>query len=98
MSPPDQRERRNISRIKGRMAAPVAVAEYPWTWIKFNGNRKKKIPMAAYRKRVSKFAPVKLRDAKSVRGTIGEVVRISTQPKVVRHPKPTSRLPITSGC
>ena len=25
--PPDQRERRNISRIKGREAAPVAVAE-----------------------------------------------------------------------
>ena len=47
MSPPDQRERRKISRIIGRVAAPAAVAEYAWTWIRFNGNKKKKIPMAA---------------------------------------------------
>ena len=45
--PPDQRESMNISRIRGSTAAPVAVAEYPWTWIRFNGNRKKKIPIAA---------------------------------------------------
>jgi hypothetical protein len=46
-NPPDQRERRKIRRISGSMAPPAAVAEYPWTWIRFNGNKKKKIPVAA---------------------------------------------------
>ena len=46
-SPPDQRDRKNISKIIGKAAAPVAVAEYFCTWIKFMGKRKKKIPSAA---------------------------------------------------
>jgi hypothetical protein len=33
--------------MNGSAAAPVAVVEYPCTWIKFNGNKKKKLPTAA---------------------------------------------------
>src|ERR1700730_18912409 len=97
MSPPDQRERTNISRIKGRRAAPVAVVEYPWTWIRFNGNKKKKIPIAAYKNSVSRFAPLKLRDLNSASGSIGEVTLASMNTKATRHAKPTSKLPKTSG-
>lgn len=46
-SPPDHRERRNMSKIMGSMAAPAAVAVYRWTWIRLSGSRKKKIPIAA---------------------------------------------------
>ena len=45
--PPDHRDRKNINRIKGSAAAPVLVGEYLCTWIRFIGNRKKKIPRAA---------------------------------------------------
>src|SRR5260370_20107612 len=96
-SPPDHRERRNSNKIKGRSAAPAAVAEYPWTWIKFKGIKKKKIPIAAYKKSVSRFAPLKLRDLNSVSGSIGELTLVSTNTKATRQPKPTSRLPKTSG-
>jgi len=47
MSPPDQRDSKNMSNIIGKEAAPVAVAEYFCIWIKFKGKRKKKIPNAA---------------------------------------------------
>src|SRR5215470_2517745 len=47
IKPPDQGERKNIIRIRGRAAAPVAVAEYPCTWMRFMGKMKKKIPSAA---------------------------------------------------
>src|SRR5215470_6141805 len=45
--PPDQRERKNMSRMRGSAAAPAAVAEYPCTWIRFIGKMKKKMPSAA---------------------------------------------------
>jgi hypothetical protein len=45
--PPDQRDKKKMSKIIGRAAAPVAVAEYFCIWIKFKGNRKKKTPSAA---------------------------------------------------
>src|SRR5260370_700696 len=96
-SPPDQRERKNSSKIKGRTAAPAAVAEYPWTWIRFKGNKKKKIPIAAYKKSVSRFAPLKLRDLNSVSGSIGELTLVSTNMKATRQPKPTIKLPKTKG-
>src|SRR5713226_7087763 len=79
------------------IAAPAAVAEYPWTWIKFNGNKKKKIPIAAYKKSVSRFAPLKLRDLNSVSGSIGELTLVSTNTKATRQPKPTIKLPTTRG-
>src|SRR5260370_35564073 len=79
------------------MAAPAAVAEYPWTWIRFNGNKKKEIPIAAYRKRVNRFAALKRRDSKSVGGTIGEETWASTKTNAIRHPKPTIKLPSTRG-
>lgn len=44
----------------------MAVMEYPWTWIRFMGNKKKKIPRAAYRNSVRTFAPLKLWDLKTV--------------------------------
>ncbi len=43
------------------------MVEYPWTWSRFSGNRKKKIPIAAYSKSVSRFAPLKLRDLNTER-------------------------------
>src|SRR5260370_24515716 len=79
------------------MAAPAAVAEYPWTWIKFNGNKKKKIPIAAYKNSVSRFAPLKLRDSNSASGSIGELPLASISTKATRQPKPTIKLPKTSG-
>src|SRR4029077_9859867 len=79
------------------MAAPVAVAEYPWTWIRSNGNKKKKIPMAAYKNSVSKFAPLKLRDSNSVNGSIGLVPLASTNANAIRQPQPTIKLTKTRG-
>ena len=40
--PPDQRESKNKMTMNGSQAAPAAVAEYSWTWIKLSG--KKNIP------------------------------------------------------
>src|SRR5450432_611897 len=94
-SPPDQRERRNISRIRGRTAAPVAVVEYPWTWIRFKGYKKKKIPIAAYRKNVCRFAPLKLRDLNSLSGRVGAGLAASTKRNATRQPKPTVNPPKT---
>src|SRR6266481_6559155 len=86
-----------MSKTNGRTAAPAAVAEYPCTWIRFIGNRKKKIPMAAYKNKVSKLVPPKLRDSKREKGTIGDVTRRSTNTNAMRPPTPTIKLPKTSG-
>src|SRR5579872_931192 len=95
--PPDHRERRNIRRIKGRTAAPAPVAEYPWTWIRFKGNKKKKIPMAAYKNSVSKFAPLKLWELKRARGSIGDATLASANANTARLTPPTIKLPNTRG-
>src|SRR5450755_814579 len=79
------------------MAAPVAVVEYPWTWIRFNGNRKKKIPTAAYKKRVSRLAALKLSDSNSRSGSIGDATLSSANTNPIRQPKPTIKLPKTNG-
>ena len=54
--------------------------------------------MAAYKNSVSRFAPLKLLDSKSVMGTIGEVTLRSMSTKAIMHPKPMTKLPITRGC
>src|SRR5258708_11734744 len=79
------------------MAAPLAVVEYPWTWIRFNGNKKKKMPIVAYRNRVSRFAPLKLRDLNRLSGSMGAVELASTNTNAARQAQPTSRLPNTRG-
>src|ERR1700687_6040401 len=81
----------------GRTAAPVAVVEYPWTWIRFKGNKKKKIEIAEYKKSVSRFAPLKLRDLNSATGNIGELALASINTKATIQPTPTIKLPKTSG-
>src|ERR1700692_1363095 len=82
--------------IKGRIDAPAAVGEYPCTWIRFKGNKKKKIPIAAYKGSVSKFSPVKVRDRNSESGSIGDTTLPSVMTKAMRHPIPTVKLPITT--
>src|SRR6266852_800888 len=62
-----------------------------------NGNRKKKMPRAAYRKTVSKLAPLKSRDRKSCNGTIGESARDSMKKKAIRDAQPTIKGPQTEG-
>src|SRR5258708_36423211 len=56
-----------------------------------------KIPIAAYKSSVSRFAPLKLRDLNSASGSIGELTVASINTKATRHPKPTIRLPKTNG-
>src|SRR5437879_5895453 len=46
----------------------------------------------------SRFAPVKLREANSVSGTIGETPPASMNTNTMRQPKPTIKLPKTRGC
>src|SRR5258708_36668784 len=79
------------------MAAPVAVEEYPCTWIRLSGKRKKKMPMAEYKNKVSRFAPVKLAFLNMASRTIGEVARASTRAKPIMQPKPAIKLPKTTG-
>src|SRR5262249_3048718 len=87
--PPDQRERINTSKMKGRNAAPASVAVYPCTWIRFNG-KKNNIPLSPqYRKSVSRFAPVKFFDRNRLNGSIGAGERASTNKKVIRAAAPT---------
>src|SRR5260221_11052024 len=56
-----------------------------------------KIPIAAYKSSVSRFAPLKLRDSNSASGSIGEFTVASINTKATRHPKPAIRLPKTNG-
>src|SRR5579864_1941155 len=84
-----------MRRMNGRIAVPALVGEYSWTWIRFNGNKKKKIPTAAYKKSVSKFAPLNLRDSKSFSGTIGVETWASPKTNMARLPKPRTKLPNT---
>ncbi len=79
------------------MAAPVAVEEYPCTWIRLSGKRKKKMPMAEYKNKVSRFAPVKLAFLNMASRTIGEVARASTRANPIMQPKPAIKLPKTRG-
>ena len=44
------------------------------------------------------MAPVKLRDANSLSGTIGQAPLASTITNATRQPKPTIKLPKTRGC
>jgi hypothetical protein len=83
----------------------VAVGKYFWTWIRFNGNTKKKIPIAAYKRSVRKFAPENPRDLNSVSGTIGKPIvgldeyECGKLPKTRPFIQPTftdSRNPLTS--
>src|SRR5947209_8343941 len=62
-----------------------------------NGNRKKKIPRAAYRKSVSKLAPLKSRDRKTCNGTMGESTRDSKIKNAIRDAQPTIKVTQTEG-
>src|SRR5882724_1670877 len=84
--------------MTGKIAAPADVAEYPCTCINVTGNRKKKMPIAAYRKRVNRFAPRKERDLNKESETIGEDALDSTHRKRARRIRPPSKLPSTMGC
>src|SRR5262249_39888988 len=44
--PPDHRDKTPMMMVNGRNTAPVSVAEYPCTWIRSNG-RRKKAPLSA---------------------------------------------------
>src|ERR1700757_2626438 len=55
------------------------------------------MPIAAYRNRVSRFAPLKLGFFKSAGGIIGEASRASTIANPARQPEPAIRLPKTRG-
>src|SRR5215470_9594119 len=79
--PPDHRDNRNISKISGRLAAPADVAEYPYTCINAMGNKKKKTPIAAYKKNGKMFAPRNERDLNKSSETIGGDARDSTHKK-----------------
>src|SRR3979409_1085003 len=81
----------------GRTAAPAAVVEYPWSWIRSMGYRKKKTPIAAYRKNVMRFAPLKARDLNSASGRIAEDEGTYAPTKIPRQATPPSILPNTSG-
>src|SRR5689334_16633514 len=83
--------------MKGRMAAPVLVVEYPCTWIKSNGNRKKKIPTAEYKNNVSKFAPEKVREPNRLSGNIGVFCRSSTRTNKIKSKTPPIKLATTQG-
>src|SRR5882724_3734850 len=61
------------------------------------GNKKKKIPIAEYRKSVSRFAPPKLRDLNRPSGTVGSVALVSTNTNAMKQPTPPIKLPITKG-
>jgi hypothetical protein len=66
--------------------------------MRFSGNKKKKIPIAAYKKKRQQIgATLKLRDLNSVSGTIGDAPRASTKTSAATHPAPTSKLPKTKG-
>src|SRR4051812_25997827 len=97
-TPPDQRDRENINRMIVKLAAPAAVAEYRCTCIRLRGKRKKKMPSAAYKNRVSRFAPRNERDLKSPSETMGEDTCVSTQRKSARQINPTSKQTTTKGC
>src|SRR5580693_4224881 len=61
------------------------------------GNRKKKIPIAAYSSSVSRFAPLELRDLNIASGTVGALTLSSTNKNASKQPPPTSKLPTISG-
>src|SRR5579862_264828 len=61
------------------------------------GNRKKKIPSAAYRKSVSKLAALKSLSRKSSSGTIGELARASIHKKPPSNTTPAAIEPQTNG-
>src|SRR5258708_34478741 len=79
------------------MAAPVAVEEYPCTWIRLSGKRKKKMPMAEYKNKVSSVEHVKLAFLNLASRTIGEVAGASTRANPIMQPKPAIKLPKTRG-
>src|SRR5688572_3672346 len=83
INPPAHRERRDKMRMNGTKAAPAAVAEYPCTCCKLNGRKKLNAASAPYKRRVSRFAPVKVRERKRPSGIMGEEVRASTKTKAI---------------
>src|SRR5207249_9273303 len=95
--PPDQRESKNKMRMNGSQAAPAAVAEYSWTWIKLSGKKNIPPPKAVYRKSVSRFAPLKLRERNSARGNIGFGQRASTSRKTASESAPPKSVTSTNG-
>src|SRR5207244_11165240 len=76
--PPDQRESKNKMRVNGSQAAPAAVAEYSWTWIKLSGKKNIPPPKAVDRKSESRLAPVKLRERNSSKRRIEYDERAAT--------------------
>src|SRR4051812_12640927 len=97
-SPPDQRDRENINKMIGKLAAPAAVAEYRCTCIRLSGKRKKKTPSAAYKNKVSRLAPRNEPDLKSPSETMGEETCVSTHTKSTRQTRPRSKQTTTRGC
>src|SRR4030095_2091654 len=74
--------------MKGSKALPACVAEYPCTWMRFNGKKNSTLLRAEYRKSVRRLAPAKLRDRNKESENIGAGERASTNRNAINDPTP----------